>query len=245
MTSSEVKTQASGPAVTSNKKAVTSLESFFRRAAEKQKIKETSLSSPTATTQTSTSNSPSAPSSSFQTSLTTAAEPFYKQKSLNNPLAVIPAQNVSSSSEVLPDCLPAENPGCAVSEELPDPGSSQTAPAQMDSAQHNPSTLALNSKSALDVIQKATTSTSLAAEDQVPCEKCGVLIPVWEMPEHADYHFAVELQKSFLQPHPSGSPAVPTSSPQKRTKSPLASSNKRPRPQGMQTLESFFKPLTH
>lgn len=246
MTSPEVKTQASSPAVTSNKKAVTSLESFFRKAAERRKIKETSLSSPTATTQTSTSNSPSVLSSPFQTSVTTEAEPFYKQKSMNNPLAVIPAQNVSSSSKVLPDCLPAENPGCApVSEELMEPVSSQTALAQMDSAQHNPSTLALSSKSALAAAQKATTSTSLAAEDQVPCEKCGVLIPVWEMPEHSDYHFAVELQKSFLQPHPSGSPAAPTSSPQKRTKSPLASSNKRPRPQGMQTLESFFKPLTH
>nr|2I5O_A Chain A, DNA polymerase eta [Homo sapiens] len=36
----------------------------------------------------------------------------------------------------------------------------------------------------------------MAAEDQVPCEKCGSLVPVWDMPEHMDYHFALELQKS-------------------------------------------------
>ena len=45
---------------------------------------------------------------------------------------------------------------------------------------------------ALEVAQKATmTSSFLAAEDQVPCEKCGSLVPVWDMPEHSDYHFAL------------------------------------------------------
>jgi DNA polymerase eta len=70
---------------------------------------------------------------------------------------------------------------------------------------------------------------------------------VWEMPEHMDYHFALELQKSFVQPHSSKPLIVPTLSPQgkKSPKSPLASSNKRPRLGGMRTLESFFKPLAH
>ncbi|KAK6183376.1 hypothetical protein SNE40_010871 [Patella caerulea] len=31
--------------------------------------------------------------------------------------------------------------------------------------------------------------------DFVKCEKCQKRIPVWEMPEHHDYHFALELQK--------------------------------------------------
>ena len=119
----------------------------------------------------------------------------------------------------------------------------------MDLAQNSLSSLtSLTSKSALEVAQKATTTSSLlAAEDQVPCEKCGSLVPVWEMPEHTDYHFAMDLQKSFLQPHSSNPQVVPASSPQgkRNPKSPLASNNKRPRPQGMQTLESFFKPLTH
>lgn len=116
-------------------------------------------------------------------------------------------------------------------------------------AQNSLSTLAsLTPQSALEVAQKTATNPSLlATEDQVSCEKCGSLVPVWEMPEHMDYHFALELQKSFLQPHSSNSQVVPASSPQgkRNPKSPLASSNKRPKPEGMQTLESFFKPLTH
>lgn len=31
--------------------------------------------------------------------------------------------------------------------------------------------------------------------DLQKCEKCGQRLPDWEMPEHLDYHFAVELQK--------------------------------------------------
>lgn len=128
-------------------------------------------------------------------------------------------------------------------------GSSKTTPAGMDLAQNSPSSLAsVTSKSAPEVAQKSTTTPSpVAAEDQVPCEKCGSLVPVWEMPEHTDYHFALELQKSFMQSHSSNSQVVPASSPQgkRNPKSPSASSNKRPRPEGMQTLESFFKPLTH
>lgn len=119
----------------------------------------------------------------------------------------------------------------------------------MDLAQNSPNRLAsLASSYALEVAQKSTIAPNpVASEDQIPCEKCGSLVPVWEMPEHMDYHFALELQKSFLQPHSSNSEAVPASSPQSKRnpKSPSASSNKRPRPEGMQTLESFFKPLTH
>lgn len=128
--------------------------------------------------------------------------------------------------------------------------SSRATLTEMDLTQKSPSQLAsLTSKSALEVAQKATTTPSLlAAEDQLPCEKCGSLVPVWEMPEHSDYHFALELQKSFLQPYSSSNPrAVSASSPQNKRnpKSPSASSSKRPRPEGMKTLESFFKPLTH
>lgn len=118
----------------------------------------------------------------------------------------------------------------------------------MDLAQNSLSRLAsLTSKSALEVAQKAATTPSLlAAEDQVPCEKCGSLVPVWEMPEHTDYHFALELQETFLQSHSSTPQVVPASSPQSKRnpKSPLASNNKRPKLEGMKTLKSFFKPLT-
>ncbi|XP_077018001.1 DNA polymerase eta isoform X2 [Tamandua tetradactyla] len=257
VTSSEAKTQGSGPAVTATKKATSSLESFFQKAAEKQKVKETLFSSLTASTQASETNSPSKLSRPFQTNHTTGTEPFFKQKSLealkqkqlNNPSLSFPPQNPLSSSKKLTEHL-TENTDCAPAcEEVSKPESSKATSAEMDLAQSSPSRLvSLISKSALEVAQKAVNTPSLLdTEDQVPCEKCGSMVLVWEMPEHMDYHFALELQKSFLQPHSLKPQVVPTVSPQakRNPRSPLASSNKRPKPEGMQTLESFFKPLTH
>lgn len=254
--SPETKTQGSGPSVTATKKAATSLESFFQKAAEKQRVKDASLSSLTATSQTLKSNSPLKLSLPFQTSRTTGIEPFFKQKSLllkqkqlNDPSVVIPPQNLQSSPKKLSKYFPTKYPDSApICEGVLKLKSFKAAPAGMDLAQNSRSRLAsLTSQSAPEGAQKsATTPSLLATEDQVPCEKCGSLVPVWEMPEHMDYHFALELQKSFLQPHPSHPQVVPASSPQgkRNPKSPLASSNKRPRLEGMQTLESFFKPLT-
>ena len=37
------------------------------------------------------------------------------------------------------------------------------------------------------------------AEDYIQCDKCDKSIVVWEMPEHSDYHFALELQKEVPQ----------------------------------------------
>ncbi|XP_025846761.1 DNA polymerase eta isoform X1 [Vulpes vulpes] len=251
---SEAKTQGCDLAVTATKKATTSLESFFQKAAKKQKVKEASLSSLTATAQVPMSNSPSKPSLPFQTSRTTGIEPFFKQKSLllkqkqlNNPSIFFPPQNPQSSPEELTNGFPTEYPNYTpVCQAVPKLGTSKTTPTEMDLTQNSPSRLA-SSSSALEVAQKSTTTPSpMAAEDQVPCEKCGSLVPVWEMPEHTDYHFALELQKSFLQPHSSNMQVVPASSQSKRNpKSPSASNSKRTRPEGMQTLESFFKPLTH
>ncbi|XP_053457512.1 DNA polymerase eta isoform X3 [Nycticebus coucang] len=254
VTSSEAKTQASDTGVTATKKAATSLESFFQKVAEKQKVKEASLSSFTATTQALTSNSPSK-LSPFPTSQTIGTESFFKQKSLLlkqkqlHSSVPFPPQNPWPNSEGLTNHVPTENPNCAPICEVLKLESCKATPAVVDMTQDSPSTLVSSaSKSALGVAEKATTTSSvLAAEDQVPCEKCGSLVPVWEMPEHMDYHFALELQKSFLQPQSSNPHVVTALSPQgkRNPKSPLASSNKRPRPEGMKTLESFFKPLTH
>ncbi|KFV13979.1 DNA polymerase eta, partial [Tauraco erythrolophus] len=89
--------------------------------------------------------------------------------------------------------------------------------------------------------------------DQQHCEKCGQLVLVWEFPEHMDYHFALELQSSFLEPSAPVAPAaVPSSkaaasrSPAKaknKPKTPAGSSAKRPREGVTRTLDFFFKPL--
>nr|XP_048699514.1 DNA polymerase eta isoform X2 [Caretta caretta] len=85
-----------------------------------------------------------------------------------------------------------------------------------------------------------------SSPDQLHCEKCGQQVPVWELLEHMDYHFAVELQSSFSEPSPLRAPAAASSSPAKsksKAKSPGGSSAKRPRQGVTRTLEFFFKRL--
>ncbi|NXN37698.1 POLH polymerase, partial [Rhinoptilus africanus] len=89
--------------------------------------------------------------------------------------------------------------------------------------------------------------------DQQRCEKCGQLVLVWEFPEHMDYHFALELQSSFLEPSSPTAPAAGPSSkaaastsPTKaknKSKTPAGSSAKRPREGVTRTLDFFFKRL--
>ncbi|XP_071778137.1 DNA polymerase eta isoform X1 [Centroberyx gerrardi] len=109
---------------------------------------------------------------------------------------------------------------------------------------------------------------SLAREDLVSCERCGQEVLAWEMPEHNDYHFALDLQNSFSSSsvsttaislsssNTSSSSVVPlppvriggagTAQPSRgKTKSRGQSGPqpKRPRSQGgsIGTLDSFFK----
>ncbi|NXU68782.1 POLH polymerase, partial [Horornis vulcanius] len=89
--------------------------------------------------------------------------------------------------------------------------------------------------------------------DQQRCEKCDQLVLVWEFPEHMDYHFALELQSSFLEPSPPIAPeaapsakAVASRSPAKaknKPKTPAGPSAKRPKEAVTRTLDFFFKPL--
>ncbi|NXR20087.1 POLH polymerase, partial [Cinclus mexicanus] len=89
--------------------------------------------------------------------------------------------------------------------------------------------------------------------DQQHCEKCGQLVLVWEFPEHMDYHFALELQSSFLEPSPPmaseaapNAKAVASRSPAKaknKPKTPAGSNAKRPKEGVTKTLDFFFKPL--
>ncbi|NWT56701.1 POLH polymerase, partial [Erythrocercus mccallii] len=89
--------------------------------------------------------------------------------------------------------------------------------------------------------------------DQQRCEKCDQLVLVWEFPEHMDYHFALELQSSFLEPSTPIAPeavpnakAVASKSPAKaknKPKTSAGSSAKRPKEAVTRTLDFFFKPL--
>ncbi|XP_048203661.1 DNA polymerase eta isoform X3 [Perognathus longimembris pacificus] len=247
--SSETKTESSSQAVPALKKAPASLESFFQKAAEKQKVKEASLSPLPTTAPTTTGSSPSKSSLVFKSSRALGTESFFKQKShllkqkqLIRSAAPDRPQNPQSNSEELPHCFPAECSGKGAST----PAHSTAAPAGGNLAQNSPNLLVFSASESPEVAPKAPAPPSfIAAEDQVPCGKCGSPILAWEMPEHMDYHFALELQKSFSESCFSRPQPVPILSPQSKRnpKSPAASRNKRPRLEGMQTLESFFKPL--
>lgn len=96
------------------------------------------------------------------------------------------------------------------------------------------------------------------AGDFVSCERCGLEVRVWEMPEHSDYHFALDLQKSLsstnLATASSSSSAAPSplrlgggsaqpSRGKTKTKGQSGPAAKRQRSQGgrVGTLDSFFK----
>ncbi|XP_043857009.1 DNA polymerase eta isoform X2 [Dromiciops gliroides] len=254
-----------GPKAAATKRAASSLELLFQKAAEKQKAREASIPSSPATTQVPASSSPLKSSLQFCCSSTTEMEPFFKRKNreaqthphLHNGFsAPLPSQNsLSVARKIAENQFSREEPG---HDEVLEPKPSTPPLTEMVLAQSGPSRLG----SSLDSTGNIATSVPPFpdAEDHVCCEKCGSLILVWEMPEHMDYHFAMELQSSFLAPSSSRSSAVPVTSPSKAkssvvpvtspskakrsTKSPLPSSSKRLRPEGTRTLESFFKPLT-
>ncbi|KAM5262892.1 DNA polymerase eta [Ctenodactylus gundi] len=244
VTSPEGKAQARGPAVAATKKAAGSLESFFQKTSEKQKMTEVSFSSLAATPLAPGGKSPSWPPSLLQESRTPGTEPFFKQKSLQRQLCPSDSFPPQSGSEGSWDCSPAGPSGGApvgdgaVTLQLPPANSTEQA-----TGPGSPCGLA----SARLALEAAISPAVLATEDQFPCEKCGALVPVWDTPEHMDYHFALELQNSFQQPHSSEPWAAPVASPRgkRNAKSPAPSGGKRARPEGMRTLEAFFKPLAH
>lgn len=93
--------------------------------------------------------------------------------------------------------------------------------------------------------------------DFVSCELCGQAVLVWEMPEHNDYHFALDLQKSLSSTNspavasPSGPPPAPLrlggaaqpSRGKTKTRGQSGPAAKRQRSQGgsVGTLDLFFK----
>lgn len=104
---------------------------------------------------------------------------------------------------------------------------------------------------------------NVASEDLLNCDRCGQQVLVWEMPEHNDYHFALDLQNSLssstssaaissssstvsssVAPHRVGASGIAQSC-QGKTKSRGQSGPqpKRHRSQGGSkgTLDSFFK----
>ncbi|XP_059422818.1 DNA polymerase eta [Carassius carassius] len=77
-------------------------------------------------------------------------------------------------------------------------------------------------------------------EDLHVCERCGLKVLVWEMPEHMDYHLALDLQRSFSSATSDG--PVQSSRGKSQAKIRSGPQAKRARVQGNRgTLDSFFR----
>uniref|UniRef100_A0A8B9J9I6 DNA polymerase eta n=1 Tax=Astyanax mexicanus TaxID=7994 RepID=A0A8B9J9I6_ASTMX len=85
-------------------------------------------------------------------------------------------------------------------------------------------------KSSVDSVERSPAQTLpqdfSGEEDFHTCERCGEEVLVWEMPEHNDYHFALDLQKSFSSSSASSSSAS-TSDPLRDTAALQSSRGKR------------------
>uniref|UniRef100_A0A2D4H1G0 UBZ3-type domain-containing protein n=1 Tax=Micrurus corallinus TaxID=54390 RepID=A0A2D4H1G0_MICCO len=82
-------------------------------------------------------------------------------------------------------------------------------------------------------------------DDCLLCEKCNQKVAVWEFTEHLDYHFAVELQNSFSGSNSFRS-AESLANPVKeknKSREQRTTGAKRPKKDGIRTLDFFFKPL--
>ena len=91
------------------------------------------------------------------------------------------------------------------------------------------------SNSGLNKEAHASTGSSVDNSDQnghgtdlVKCDRCGAKVSDWEMPEHLDYHFALELQKGERL--------------SSATTSTNISGNEPPKKKQRTTIQSFFAP---
>ncbi|XP_041644587.1 DNA polymerase eta [Cheilinus undulatus] len=62
---------------------------------------------------------------------------------------------------------------------------------------------------------------NVATEDLITCERCGKEVLVWDMPEHNDYHFALDLQNSLSSSTSAASISSPVSASSNVSPAPL------------------------
>ncbi|NXQ23512.1 POLH polymerase, partial [Alaudala cheleensis] len=218
-------------------KPASAIESFFQKAAERQ-LPQAAAAASISTAATAESAVPSSPEHRERAAIGLAP----MQCDLESPVK-------QSPSDASPTCpykrLPQEKLPSDATQTPSTPPSSRTLlklqPAMEGNEQNLPPS------------PEPTLLPPASPGDQQRCEKCGQLVLVWEFPEHMDYHFALELQSSFLEPSPPMAPeaapnakAVASRSPAKaknKPKTPAGSSAKRPKEGVTRTLDFFFKPL--
>ncbi|XP_017283968.1 DNA polymerase eta [Kryptolebias marmoratus] len=251
------------------------IQSFFRKAAEKQKAKndieeeddgvssedvpspgildKESASESQLETETNSPKSPfKSPSYSKRGSSSSRSgiSSFFQRKSLEISSKV-------SSSASMPE--PGQNSGITDTDGFDDSDAAASGLESKPSSEVPPPSE--EGKEELEVDPQLKPHPQNDAGDSVSCERCGQDVPVWEMPEHNDYHFALDLQNSLspstnsatvMTSSSSSSPtplrldaggAAQSSRGKTKTRGQSGPAAKRQRSQGgtVGTLDSFFK----
>lgn len=123
-------------------------------------------------------NTPDIPSESESASLCSGISSFFQKKTTERSLQALRPNS--------PDMEVRKEAGTVTTlnsklENVPSPGEELRTNLEIDS----------------DVISHPP---SVSSEDLIGCDRCGQQVSVWEMPEHNDYHFALDLQNSLSSP---------------------------------------------
>ncbi|NWS95529.1 POLH polymerase, partial [Mionectes macconnelli] len=218
-------------------KPANAIESFFQKAAEsRQPSQAASTSLPTATT--AESSVPSSPEhqegagvrlASVQCDLESPVKQSPSDASPTSPYRRLPCEKLPSDATQTPSTPPSSRTLLKLQPAVE--GNEQNLPRSPELVSLPPA----------------------SPGDQQCCDKCGQLVLVWEFPEHMDYHFALELQSSFLK---SSAPMAPAAAPnlqaegsrspakaKNKPKTPAGSNAKQPKEGVTRTLDFFFKRL--
>ncbi|NWI97150.1 POLH polymerase, partial [Pitta sordida] len=212
-------------------KPANAIESFFQKAAERQPSQAAAAATSLPTATIAESPVPSSPEHQERAGVGLASvqsdlEPPVKQNpsdaSPTSPYKRLPCEKLPSDATQTPSTPPSSRPLLKLQ------------PATEENEQNLPPSPEL------------VPLPPASPGDQQRCEKCGQLVLIWEFPEHMDFHFALELQSSFLEPSPPMAPAAaprPKIAAKNKPKTPAGSSAKRPKESVTRTLDFFFKPL--
>uniref|UniRef100_A0A8C3L596 DNA polymerase eta n=1 Tax=Chrysolophus pictus TaxID=9089 RepID=A0A8C3L596_CHRPC len=224
------------PSKEHRQKPANAIESFFQKATERQQSQAVLTSLPAAT------HAQSSAPSSLDHSEGDGAGLASEQRELETSVKLSPRDGSPAS--------PCKRPPCE--ELLSDATQTPSTPPSSRILLKSEPALEENEQN-LPPSEKALLPPHISPGDQ-HCEKCGQYVLAWELPEHMDYHFAVELQRSFQEPSsPPALAEVPdpkaaaSGSPAKvrnRPKTPTGPNAKRPRASVTRTLDFFFKRLS-
>ncbi|KAJ0067116.1 hypothetical protein NL108_012800 [Boleophthalmus pectinirostris] len=238
-----------------------SIQSLFQKATEKQKHKlsvqaqeggekgSTSVSEDTFTGEgrKSCNSSPANPKSSISS--------FFQKKQMERSVQPMPCIADKTETTLSVDPVSEINSAVLILKPTDDivnnnslVNSCDDFKSQLDDDENGD--LTANSSSKSDI--QSSVPAVVDKEDLCQCEKCGKEVLVWEMPEHMDFHFAMELQSSFstsVRSPSASSGSVPQTSlrlgsgaGKTKVKGQMGPQAKRPRSGGSTgTLDSFFK----